>query len=84
MDLLSLVVVSRNVREAGDLLEAYAKMGKITITPKSAVDRGIAGSLVDFAAGRSRGPFRTYTELIDSLHRESAKVGLKATAAKGQ
>jgi hypothetical protein len=79
MDLLSLVLIHRDIREAvgvgvGDLLEANAIMGKITFTPKSVVDSGIAESLADFAAGRSYGPFKTPKELIKSLHRKCAKV----------
>jgi hypothetical protein len=54
--------------------------GKITFTPKSVVDRGIAESLADFAAGRSFGPFKTDKELINSLHQESAKVRSKTKA----
>jgi AbrB family looped-hinge helix DNA binding protein len=77
------VVIPRDVREAvgvevGDLLKAKAESGKITLTPKSAINPGMAESLADFAAGRSHGPFKTHTELVDSLHRESAKVRLKA------
>jgi AbrB family looped-hinge helix DNA binding protein len=73
------VVIPRDVREAvgievGDLLEAKAEAGKITFTPKSLVDRGVAESLSDFAAGRSYGPFKTNQELIGSLHKESAKA----------
>jgi hypothetical protein len=45
-----------------------------TLTPKTNVDRGIAESLADFAAGRSFGPFRKDRELIKSLHQEAAKV----------
>jgi bifunctional DNA-binding transcriptional regulator/antitoxin component of YhaV-PrlF toxin-antitoxin module len=72
------VVIPREVREAvgvevGDLLEAKAEAGKITFTPKSVVDRGVAESLADFAAGRSYGPFKTDKELISSLHRETAR-----------
>jgi hypothetical protein len=59
------------------LLEAKAEAGRITFTPKPAVDRGIAESMADFAAGRSHGPFKTHVDLIDSLHSESAKVRLK-------
>jgi bifunctional DNA-binding transcriptional regulator/antitoxin component of YhaV-PrlF toxin-antitoxin module len=76
------VVIPRDVREAvgvevGDLLEARAEAGKITFTPKSLVHRGIAESLADFAAGRFHGPFKTDKELINSLHRETAKVRSK-------
>jgi len=66
--------------EVGDLLEAKVEAGKITFTPKSVVDRGVAESLADFASGRSFGPFKTNRELIDSLHKESAKVRSKTKA----
>jgi AbrB family looped-hinge helix DNA binding protein len=67
------VVIPQNVREkiglnVGDLLEAKAERGRITFTPKSAVDRGIAESLADFREGRSYGPFETHEELVKSLH----------------
>ena len=81
------IVIPREVREAvgvevGDLLEAKAEAGKITFTPKSVVDRGIAESLADFAAGRSYGPFKTDKDLIGSLHRESAKVQSKTKSKR--
>jgi len=77
------IVIPREVREAvgvevGDFLEAKAEAGKITFTPKLVVDRGIAESMKDFAAGHSHGPFKTHAELNDSLHRESAKIRSKA------
>ena len=76
------VVIPRDVREAvgvevGDLLEANVEAGKITFTPKSAVDPGIAESLADFAAGRSFGPFKTDKELIESLHGKARGLGPK-------
>jgi len=79
MDLLWLVVIPRGAGEAvgvevADLLEANRLMARITFTPKPVVDSGIAESLADFAAGRSYGPFKTDKELIESIHRESAKV----------
>jgi hypothetical protein len=61
--------------------EANVEAGRIIFTPKTAVDRGIAESLADFAAGRSFGPFKTDKELIGSLHRESARA-LSKTKAK--
>lgn len=81
------VVIPREVREAagvevGDLLEAKAEAGKITFTAKPAVDRGIAESLADFAAGRAYGPFETHKELVNSLHRESVKVQSKARSKR--
>jgi AbrB family looped-hinge helix DNA binding protein len=77
------VVIPRDVREAvglevGDLLEAKVEAGKITFTPKSAVERGIAESLADFRNGRSFGPFKKAKDLVGSLHEESAKVRPKA------
>jgi hypothetical protein len=46
------------------------------------VDRGIAESLADFAVGRSFGPFKTDKELIESLHRESARARSKTKAKR--
>jgi AbrB family looped-hinge helix DNA binding protein len=81
------VVIPRDVREAagvevGDLLEAKVEAGKITLTPKPAVDHGVAESLADFAAGRSYGPFKTAKDLVDSLHRESARIRPKAKSKR--
>ena len=50
---------------------------QIAVTPKSVVVRGVAGSIMDFAAGHTFGPFKTSSELINSLHRESPKVRSK-------
>ena len=64
----------------GDVLEAKVERGKITFTPKSVVDRGIAESLADFEAGRSYGPFKSAGDLVSSLHLEAAKIpSLKKT-----
>jgi bifunctional DNA-binding transcriptional regulator/antitoxin component of YhaV-PrlF toxin-antitoxin module len=76
------VVIPRDVREAvsvevGDLLDAKVEAGKITFTPTSEVPAGVAESLADFAAGRSFGLFRTGRQLVDSLHRESAKITVR-------
>jgi bifunctional DNA-binding transcriptional regulator/antitoxin component of YhaV-PrlF toxin-antitoxin module len=81
------VVIPRDVREAvgvevGDLLEAKAEAGRITFTPKSVVDRGVAESMADFGAGRSYGPFKTDKELISSLHQGSAKARSKTKSSR--
>ena len=81
------VVIPEKVREkirvkVGDLLEARAERGKITFTPKSVVDRGIAESLADFKEGRAYGPFRTPRELVASLHVETAKLRSKKRSGK--
>ena len=58
----------------GDRFDAAVENGKITLTPKPALDRGIAISLEDFKEGNSFGPFSTHAELIDSLHAEAKKL----------
>jgi len=73
------VVIPLKVRKkidlnVGDLLEATVERGRITFTPKSTVDRGIAESLTDFKEGRAYGPFETGAELVASLHKEAAKL----------
>lgn len=76
------VVIPRKIRErirlrVGDLLEASVERGKITFSPKVVVDRGIAESLADFNKGRAHGPFGSHTELVTSLHQETAKLRSK-------
>jgi len=66
------VVIPRAVRErigvaVGDILEAKVERGRITLTPKSLVDRAVAEGLEDVRKGRVRGPFDTVDEMIDSL-----------------
>jgi AbrB family looped-hinge helix DNA binding protein len=66
------VVIPQGVREqigvaVGDILEAKVERGRITLTPKSLVDRAIAEGLEDVRKGRVRGPFKTVGEMIDSL-----------------
>lgn len=58
----------------GDLLEAKIERGKITLTPKTVIDRGIAESLEEFKEGRSFGPFGTAEEMLNSLHRNVKKL----------
>jgi AbrB family looped-hinge helix DNA binding protein len=53
----------------GDILEATVEKGKITLTPKSLVDRDIAEGLEDFKKGRSMGPFETADAAIKALRR---------------
>lgn len=60
----------RQVRvNVGDLLEAKFERGKITLTPKSLVDREIAEGLEDVKKGRTYGPYRSARETIQALHR---------------
>lgn len=81
------IVIPRSVRKkigvnVGDLLEAAVERGKITFTPKSLVDRGIAESLRDFKEGRAYGPFETRDDLVASLHKEAAKLRYKKPGRK--
>lgn len=76
------LVIPRDVRQAigvevGDLREAKAEAGKITLTSKSAVSAGVAESVANFVAGRSFGPFAS-KELVNSLHGKSAELRVKA------
>ena len=62
--------VRRQVQvDVGDLLEAKVEKGKITLTPKSLVDREIAEGLEDFRQGRFLGPFKSAKEGIRALRR---------------
>ncbi len=57
----------------GDLLEATVEGKKITLTPKSVVDRELALALEDVKKGRIYGPFRSAKEMIRSLHQEAKR-----------
>lgn len=57
----------------GDLLEASVEGEKITLTPKSVVDRELALALEDVKKGRVYGPYRSVEEVISSLHRETKR-----------
>lgn len=61
----------------GELLEAKVEGKKITLIPKSVVDRDIAISLREFREGKGYGPFKSAKEAIRSLHREAKKLKKK-------
>ncbi len=72
------VVIPRSLRRqvrinVGDLLEATVHKGRITLVPKSLVDREIAEGLEDLQQGRTYGPFESAAEMIASLHRLTRK-----------
>jgi AbrB family looped-hinge helix DNA binding protein len=58
----------------GDLLEASVEGEKITLTPKSVVDRELALALEDVKKGHVYGPYRSAAEVISSLHRETKRL----------
>ncbi len=73
------VVIPARVRaqvgiKVGDLLEAKAVRGKVTLAPKSVIDKGIAESLEDFRNGRYYGPFNTAEEMAASLRANVRKL----------
>lgn len=72
----------RQVRvNVGDLLDAKVERGKITLTPKSLVDREIAEGLEDVQKGRTYGPYRSAKEMIRALHRMTRR-GVKTKARR--
>jgi AbrB family looped-hinge helix DNA binding protein len=78
------VVIPRNVREriglqVGDLLEAKVERGKITLTPRAAVDPDIAASIEEIKAGASFGPFDTAGDAVAAMKSE-----LRKRAGKGR
>lgn len=59
----------------GDILEATVERGRITLTPKSIVDRDIAEGIEDFKKGRSIGPFETADAAVKALRRTTGHEG---------
>ena len=57
----------------GDMLEARVERGKITLTPKSLLDRDLAEALKDVEAGRGYGPFSTMKDFLRDLHARARK-----------
>jgi AbrB family looped-hinge helix DNA binding protein len=58
----------------GDLLEAKLERdGKITLTRKSLIDRGIEQGLADIKAGRTYGPFHSMEDMLADLDQRMAK-----------
>jgi AbrB family looped-hinge helix DNA binding protein len=73
------VVIPQSVREqidvnVGDLFEARVEKGKITLAPKSVVDRAIAEGLADIKAGRVSGPFDNVENMLASLKGKKTKT----------
>ena len=53
----------------GDYLQVELEGDRLILTPKALVERRLAESLDDIREGRVRGPFRSATALLRSLHR---------------
>ena len=72
------VTLPSSIREqvgvaVGDILEASVEKGRITLTPKSIVDRDIAKGLEDFKKSRSIGPFETADAAVKTLRRTTKR-----------
>lgn len=66
----------------GDFLEAKVEKGKITLTPKSIIDRRLAEALEDVRQGRTHGPFETHEAMMASLKKNIKKLRAKAKSAR--
>ncbi len=70
--------------KVGDFLDAkLEKGGRITLTPKTLIDRRIDEALTDVRRGRTYGPFDSADEMIASLkgnlrHRAQAKTAKRS------
>jgi len=70
------VVIPQSIRkrvrlDIGDLLEASFENGKITFTPKTAIDRHLAEGLGNLAQGRTHGPYESATAAVAALERRA-------------
>jgi AbrB family looped-hinge helix DNA binding protein len=63
--------------QVGDFLEARVERGKITLTPKSLVDRRLAEAFEDIREERVYGPFDGHEAMVKSLHRKVRRRGAK-------
>ncbi len=65
--------------EIGDLIEANVEDGKITVTPKSLIDRSVAEGLEDMKQGRTHGPYANVRDAIRALetHAERRRRGVR-------
>jgi AbrB family looped-hinge helix DNA binding protein len=57
--------------EPGDYLEVALEGDRVVLTPQTLIDRRLAESLGDIQKGRVKGPFRSASALIRSLHKSS-------------
>jgi len=65
--------------EVGDLLEAKVEGKKITLTPKSVLDRELAQAFKEIEQKKTFGPFSSANELVRSLNREAKRLKKKAS-----
>ena len=66
----------------GDILEAKVEGKKITLTPKSLVDREIALALDEVRRGRIVGPFSSADAMLADLRKRVARYQKRKKRAK--
>ena len=66
----------------GDILEAKVEGRKITLTPKSVVDRELALALEDVRKGRVIGPFTSAKDMLADLHKRVVQHQKRKKAAQ--
>lgn len=66
----------------GDILEARVEGKKITLTPKTLIDRELAFALAEVRKGRVVGPFHSAGELLADLHKRAARHPKRKRRAK--
>ncbi len=60
--------------EVGDLLEAKVVGRKITLTPKTVLDRELVQALKEIDEGKTHGHYKTAEAAIRFLHRRARKL----------
>ncbi len=60
--------------EVGDVLEAKAEGGKITLTPKSVIGSDIETALEEIKAGKVSRPFTSAHAFVRALRRDARKL----------
>jgi hypothetical protein len=74
--------VMRKARiKVGDRLDANVERGKITLTPKSAAERGIEQGLDDIKHGRSYGPYASVAAAKKSFEDRTRALKRRERAA---
>jgi AbrB family looped-hinge helix DNA binding protein len=81
------VVIPQSIRkrvrlDIGDLLEADYENGKITLTPKTVIDRHLAEGLKDLADGHTHGPYSSAAAAISALERRAGRRGKNSRKRK--
>jgi AbrB family looped-hinge helix DNA binding protein len=63
--------------EIGDFLEAHVEKGKVTLTPRTLLDKQLAQALEQVRKGKAYGPFDSVDEMIIALKKNYRKSSKK-------